>query len=607
MKIRYSIPLVGSVSIELGEYPAQFYQLLTENSEIERQKNLYHLGVLQDVFIGMHHTRWDYTMTMLYLINQLTISRLEGLTCEKKIDNHTLSGRDIMQLLALSSNLGHVPGTFAVEKGITRYLIEHEEVKDMLCNFAEVKMNGKNKIDYVSLSKLLKLVKLELWSKNEKLSESDIKLLLLVKKFCLELHFSKDHKKVRKNIYDYFLFTRRVSYHLLDCLYVNLPLQVDYSSFISQIPHTFLKRDQLRSIDGLTDVYTQIIYKEIYHSTEACNSIVNWANGVYHHLLNCENVFEIIKEWLGKAKLEEIIEAPSDERKEIFSCFLPHTFEASFLTNAFIDSQVDKLELETSKVIKGIQTLMMYIPGLKDPILGSSEAGDLVFKAYSAKNDSNRRILTHLALIVVWIYRGFKSETGVGLITKTLLERILQYVTADSNLEVSIDLIPSEFIKGEYCFSEIDSIQILSAGQRKDVCNDILHKANPAWSAGLKNQLAECKVLKALAKRKWKPPKKGISQYWIIAPGRVRFIDIAKRTDKCEFDGALLNISAKKNKISDMVLYLTESKAGRTASKNDAIRDLREKLNKINSISDCSIKAVTRKILKKNAYAEIHL
>jgi len=121
MKFSYSIPLIGSVEIELKDYPQKFYYFLKRKGEIKRLERLDHLGVLHNVFAEIRHTRWDYTITMLYLIQQFSESKMEGLSASKRINGLKLSGRDMMQLLALAANIGHLPGTFGVEKGVMRY------------------------------------------------------------------------------------------------------------------------------------------------------------------------------------------------------------------------------------------------------------------------------------------------------------------------------------------------------------------------------------------------------------------------------------------------------------------------------------------------------
>ena len=126
MKFQHNIPNVGAVKLILDGRPARLYKIMREKGEINRLNKLLHLGVIQDQFPGMRHTRLDYTMTMLYLTHRLKKARREGLSPESRVGSIRLSGRDTLQILALISNIGHLPGTFAVEKGVMRFIVKND-------------------------------------------------------------------------------------------------------------------------------------------------------------------------------------------------------------------------------------------------------------------------------------------------------------------------------------------------------------------------------------------------------------------------------------------------------------------------------------------------
>lgn len=603
MKFTYSIPLIGSVEIELKGYPEKFYLFLEKKGEVKRLQRLDHLGVLQDVFMGMRHTRWDYTVAMLYLIQQFSRSKLEGLSAGKKINNLNLSGRDMMQLLALTSNIGHIPGTFGVEKGIMRYLVSHNNTIQKLINIANLPNNDDfNKIDYINLNKLFMLVKLEIWISDTR-KDRVKNLLTAIKKLGYEWLISGPKTEHRKKIHEYFNFIRRVSYQLFDCLYANLPLKIDYIKFINQLPKLLLRKKQLNTIIELTDHYTRIIYKQIYHSDKACEAIVNWTDEVHKYLAKQNNALEIIKKWLNSEKLSDIHIKPLYNTKEVFSCTLPHKFGVNFLIDSFKNSQVERFEINMMKLLKRKKVLILYVPRLKDPISETSEAGDLLFKIYANKGDSNGDNLPALGLVLVWIYMQFRGELGVGVFAKAVMEKILQLLSPVGNLEAVVELSPNEFYKDEYNFLIEDRIQILSAGQRKEILDNLLRKENTTWESELKEQFAECKVLKDFTRKKWGKPHRGIGQYWIIVPGRLKYIVRNGRQNKCEFDGALLRVTTKKSKVSKMNLYLIEVKTGRSTSSFQAKTELERKLKKLKIENKVKI----RKFQKKNAYAEIRL
>ncbi len=127
-------------------------------TEINRLKKLNHLGVIHNVFPGIRHTRWDYTITMLYLIQQLRETNIEGLSSDKRMGEIRITGRDMMQLLALSANIGHLPGTFSVEKGLMRFLLHNNEFKDKIIKIINISEEEFIKIDYTNLNKMFEVV-----------------------------------------------------------------------------------------------------------------------------------------------------------------------------------------------------------------------------------------------------------------------------------------------------------------------------------------------------------------------------------------------------------------------------------------------------------------
>jgi len=332
MEFSYSIPLLGLLKIELVGYPETFYYLLEEKGEISRLQKLKHLGILQNVFMGMRHTRWDYAVTMLYLIQLLSGAKLEGLSTKKKVGKLYLSGRDMMQLLALANNIGHLPGTFAVEKGTMRYLITHKVIARKFCKSANLSEANFKKIDYLNLNKLFLLFKLRSWLDDIEVNDHEREVIEAVKILSNEIFLSQPKTEHMKKIQDYFNFIRRISYQLLDCLYVNLPIQIDYREFISQFSKFRINKEEMQRIYKLTDHYACIVYKEIYHSDRACKAVVVWADEVFKSLAKQNNALKVVKKWLEDSELSNVARSPCYDVKQVFSCILPYKSIINFLT-----------------------------------------------------------------------------------------------------------------------------------------------------------------------------------------------------------------------------------------------------------------------------------
>jgi hypothetical protein len=602
--IKHSIPSLGEVTIELKGYQQIFFNIMDRNREVTRLAKLAHLGTLQDVFLGIRHTRWDYTIAMLHIIQQLSEAKVEGLSTNKKVQGLDISGRDMMQLLALAANIGHLPGTFAVEKGVMRYLLNHSDALQKLCNKANLSENQFRQVDYISLNKVLLLVKLQLWLDRMTISNDDGSVIRAVSQLVQEAFISGPTTNHREKILYYFHnIVRRVSYQLFDCLYVNLPIRIDYNEFINRLSTLPRLPEEIREISELTDYYTRIVYKRAYHSENACRAVAIWADEITNLLEKKANFMNILKKWLERSELSDPCNHILYETNEVFSCMVPHNFAFNSLTEAFKSFQVDELENRLKRLLGPSKPLIMYIPDLMDPISRSPSPGELLFKVYDNSRD-NRQLLRRNALILVWTYRQFKHHWGIGLIMKSGIERLLSLMADKNKFKADIVLAPDRFFKDDphiWIVPE-DKLQILSSKERRSLLECLLPRERRDWDSNLKEQFQECKFLREVARRKWRRPRRGIGQYWAIIPGRVTFIHRRTGNHVCEFDGALLNILSRARNVSKLVLCLLESKAGKKAGMNTAKNNLKHKVDKLGIHLPMKLKRI-----RKNAYAEIDL
>lgn len=103
---------------------SEYIKLFEEYRLIEKSKRISQLGVMKYVYPGAHHTRYEYIFTQLMLISNIIIakesiqrnvelplgSELKEFK-EIKAFDFSVTG-DILQILALLSNLGHMYDTF---------------------------------------------------------------------------------------------------------------------------------------------------------------------------------------------------------------------------------------------------------------------------------------------------------------------------------------------------------------------------------------------------------------------------------------------------------------------------------------------------------------
>lgn len=71
MNLEYHVPRLGKLNVELFPVAQKAFDLLEHANHIERMKRNHQLGIIRNVYEGAHHSRWEYVMTILHIINHL--------------------------------------------------------------------------------------------------------------------------------------------------------------------------------------------------------------------------------------------------------------------------------------------------------------------------------------------------------------------------------------------------------------------------------------------------------------------------------------------------------------------------------------------------------
>jgi hypothetical protein len=124
--IEYHGPPLGRVHATLHEESAQLYRLLETSGEISRLGTLDHLGSIRHAFPGAHHPRWEYTVSILHLIDRCKEIQGVHVSANVLVESDVVfsSGRELLWTWALLMNLGHLHGTFAVERALASELVD---------------------------------------------------------------------------------------------------------------------------------------------------------------------------------------------------------------------------------------------------------------------------------------------------------------------------------------------------------------------------------------------------------------------------------------------------------------------------------------------------
>lgn len=129
----YNLPGFGLMRVRLFPYAKKIYDFLEQYQHVSHLRNIDQLGPIRDVLPGAHHTRFEYLMAQLALLTELchlqgplpaglsltrprgTFGRLPG------IDSDPSNG-EILMILCLLGNMGHLPTTFSGERALLKHL-----------------------------------------------------------------------------------------------------------------------------------------------------------------------------------------------------------------------------------------------------------------------------------------------------------------------------------------------------------------------------------------------------------------------------------------------------------------------------------------------------
>jgi hypothetical protein len=130
----YFIPGIGiyNLDIEKAKPVKILYDFLDGVGEIDRLKNLDHLGIVREVIDGARHSRFDYIALIFALIDQWD-QKVDEIHVFSKVEvepepeqGEEVKGKDLIKCWALLFNIGHLEWTFFTERILLEVLRERK-------------------------------------------------------------------------------------------------------------------------------------------------------------------------------------------------------------------------------------------------------------------------------------------------------------------------------------------------------------------------------------------------------------------------------------------------------------------------------------------------
>lgn len=277
--IDYNLYSLGKCEILIyGDYASQCYKFLKDNDVIERLKNTEQLGLIKESMEGIHHSRWEYVILQMFLLNRVCDTKKYSLSHKFELnlnDNkESLSGAELIQIWILLLNSGHLYGTFSSERGVLKAINDncslYKKFKERIpngledwfenvvsgCNF--YKMNILNSIYFLNTSQ-----KRSKTISGNKLTDFYIELLKI---FIKEKYDDNLDYKV-KNFKKVFNTIRQISYLLLDSQYFSLPFKFNLTDFMVNFEENFNEFfSQSSHMNTLLQDYDNLLSSKLYLS-----------------------------------------------------------------------------------------------------------------------------------------------------------------------------------------------------------------------------------------------------------------------------------------------------------------------------------------------------
>ncbi len=127
--LSYYFPFCGNLTTRLEGDAAAVYRFLESAGEIARLKDLDHLGLIREAYEAAHHSRWEYVILTMCLLDRVRRNEESHLESEVELtDNDSVdSGLNLLKIWSMLANIGHLPWTFASERAFVELMQSNEE------------------------------------------------------------------------------------------------------------------------------------------------------------------------------------------------------------------------------------------------------------------------------------------------------------------------------------------------------------------------------------------------------------------------------------------------------------------------------------------------
>lgn len=247
----YNLPGFGLMRVRLFPHAKQVFDFLEQYRHVSWLREIDQLGPIREVLPGAHHTRYEYLMAQLALITELCHlhgSLPAGLSLGR--DRNTFgrltgqgkdpSNGEILMVLCLLGNMGHLQTTFSGERAFLKYLRDNPTLRATFKSglpksdrkrFEQVVLE----YDLYHANYYLAFFLLNRYRRREHGHEIVTFCQSILRSYIVDRDSNRDQSLAA--LWRLYRSIRRVTYLALDSHYAPVPFSLDLTSIFFSIEH----------------------------------------------------------------------------------------------------------------------------------------------------------------------------------------------------------------------------------------------------------------------------------------------------------------------------------------------------------------------------------
>lgn len=584
IELEFHIPTLGNIRAYLHKESADLYRFFEEQKEIQRLKEVDHLGVIRFAHESAHHSRWEYIVLLLSLIDRCQDVKDIHLSNSVKLPsgNEVSSGSELLKCWALLTHIGHLKWTFTSERALMLELWKNrEKCRDYLEYFEcidttlktwaqRILKNG----DIYHFYQAIAVIRLNYFLKSG-LNIPPNNWLNLLKTYVL-----KENQDGRlKGLYRVYQGIRRAAYLGLDTHYapalINLNLAQLFTDNREMSAIIYEKSEENGNPLNLLEKY---LYERLYLGEFSLKAIAEREGKLRVKIRKEFKKFDLwtIIDELAKGELQKEMEAENLEKVIRLWISAPEPFGEILVPKINLRCKQANLEKRVRKLNKSANISVWTTP----------YSTDWVLQSHAPPNSNSGKVATYIVSYQEAMYMWERINKKWGkIIEEEDVQDFIFSKFAREFIEVALNLVFEQKYRWEW--KSIEGLRDAIFTKRQEALN-LFKKID-------KEKFSESKLDELLSIKDYLSSSDG--EYVIVSLSNV--VGYSSKEQEAEFDGVIVEI----DKENSIVISIIETKHLYKPSQVEASKSLEEKIGKMRLKENVKMGPFKTRKIDKISYA----